>query len=66
MITTGSNLKFLMQKNDSGISIVVPKEMKKLIAENAKKHSMIESQYIRLAIIERFEKEMHWGNMEGY
>ncbi len=55
-----------MQKNESAISIVVPKEMKKLIAENAKKHSMIESQYIRLALIERFEKEVHWGNMEGY
>jgi len=66
MITTGHNFKLLMQKNETGISIVVPKEMKKLIAENAKKHSMIDSQYIRLAIVERLEKELLWGNMEGY
>jgi len=64
MITTGRNFKLLMQKNESAISIVVPTEMKKLIAENAKKHSMIESQYIKLAIIEMFEKELHWGNRE--
>jgi hypothetical protein len=66
MITTGHNFKLLMQKNETGISIVVPKEMKKLIAENAKKHSMIDSQYIRLAIVERLEKELLWGNMEGH
>ena len=66
MITTGRNFRLLMQKNESAISIVVPKEMKKLIAENAKKHSMVDSQYIRLAIVERLEKEMLWGNMEWY
>ena len=53
-----------MQKNESSISIVVPKEMKKLIAENASKHSMIESQYIRLAIVERLEKELHAENVK--
>lgn len=57
MITIGYNLKLLMQKNDSAISVMVPKEMKKLIAENAKKNCMIESQYIKLAIVERFEKD---------
>ena len=46
-----------MQKNESAISVMVPKEMKKLIAENARKNSMIDSQYIKLAIVERFEKD---------
>ncbi len=57
MITTGNSVKLLMQKNESAISVMVPKEMKKLIAENARKNSMIESQYIKLAIVERFEKD---------
>ncbi len=57
MITTGKNIKLLMQKNESAISVMIPKEMKKLIAENARKNSMIESQYIKLAIVERFEKD---------
>lgn len=57
MITTGYNLKLLMQKNDSAISVMVPKEMKRMITENARKNSMIDSQYIKLAIVERFEKD---------
>ena len=50
-------MKLLMQKNGAAISVMIPMEMKKLIAENAKKNSMIESQYIKLAIVERFEKD---------
>ena len=46
-----------MQKNDSAISVMVPKEMKRMITENARKNSMIDSQYIKLAIVERFEKD---------
>ena len=57
MITLYTNMKLLMQKNESAISVMVPKEMKKLIAENARKNSMIDSQYIKLAIVERFEKD---------
>jgi len=57
MMTTGYSMKLLMQKNVSAISVVVPKEMKKLIAENARKNSMIESQYIKFAILERLEKD---------
>ena len=57
MMTTVYSMKLLMQKNVSAISVVVPKEMKKLIAEYARKNCMIESQYIKLAIVERFEKE---------
>ena len=50
-------MKLLMQKNGAAISVMIPMEMKKLIAENAKKNSMNESQYIKLAIAERFEKD---------
>lgn len=58
MITTLKCMKLLMQKNGAAISVMIPVEMKKLIAENAKKNSMNESQYIKLAIVERFEKEL--------
>ena len=54
-------MKLLMQKNGAAISVMIPMEMKKLIAENAKKNSMIESQYIKLAIVERFEKDQICG-----
>lgn len=64
MITMEYNLKLLMQKNESAISVMIPKEMKKLIAENAKKNGMIESQYIKLAIVERFEKDQNSENAE--
>ena len=57
MITTLKCMKLLMQKNGAAISVMIPMEMKKLIAENAKKNSMNESQYIKLAIAERFEKD---------
>ena len=57
MITTVKCMKLLMQKNGAAISVMIPMEMKKLIAENAKKNSMNESQYIKLAIAERFEKD---------
>ena len=61
MITTVKCMKLLMQKNGAAISVMIPMEMKKLIAENAKKNSMIESQYIKLAIVERFEKDQICG-----
>ena len=57
MITTLKCMKLLMQKNGAAISVMIPMEMKKLIAENAKKNSMNESQYIKFAIAERFEKD---------
>ena len=57
-MATSKILKLLLQKNDSAISVVIPAEMKQLIAEYAKVENMSESQYVKLAIIERLDKDV--------
>ena len=57
-MATSKILKLLLQKNDSAISVVIPSEMKQLIAEYAKVENMSESQYIKLAIIERLDRDV--------
>ena len=55
-MATSKILKLLLQKNDSAISVVIPLEMKQLIAKCAKDENMSESQYVKLAIIEKLDK----------
>ena len=57
-MATSKILKLLLQKNDSAISVVIPAEMKQLIAEYAKVENMSESQYVKLAIVERLDKDI--------
>jgi len=57
-MATSKILKLLLQKNDSAISVVIPLEMKQLIAKCAKEENMSESQYIKLAIIEKLDKDI--------
>lgn len=57
-MATSKILKLLLQKNDSAISVVIPAEMKQLIAEYAKIENMSESQYVKLAIVERLDKDI--------
>ncbi|HAQ20151.1 MAG TPA: hypothetical protein DCR40_13115 [Prolixibacteraceae bacterium] len=57
-MATSKILKLLLQKNDSAISVVIPSEMKQLIAEYAKVENMSESQYVKLAIIERLDRDI--------
>ena len=57
-MATSKILKLLLQKNDSAISVVIPSEMKQLIAEYAKVENMSESQYVKLAIVERLDKDI--------
>lgn len=57
-MATSKILKLLLQKNDSAISVVIPAEMKQLIAEYAKVENMSESQYVKLAIIERLDRDV--------
>lgn len=57
-MATSKILKLLLQKNDSAISVVIPLEMKQLIAKCAKDENMTESQYIKLAIIEKLDKDI--------
>jgi len=57
-MATSKILKLLLQKNDSALSVVIPLEMKQLIAKCAKEDNMSESQYVKLAIIEKLDKDM--------
>jgi len=57
-MATSKVLKLLLQKNDSAISVVIPTEMKQLIAKCAKVENMSESQYVKLAIIERLDRDL--------
>jgi len=55
---TSKILKLLLQKNDSALSLVIPLEMKQLIAKCAKVEKMSESQYVKLAILEKLDKDL--------
>lgn len=57
-MATSKILKLLLQKNDSALSLVIPLEMKQLIAKCAKEENMSESQYVKLAIIEKLDKDL--------
>jgi hypothetical protein len=56
-ITTSKSMNLLMEKNDVMISAKVPGRMKELIELAAVKHNMNFSQYMKLAIAERIEKD---------
>lgn len=54
---TVKRMNLLIQRNEARISIKVPGEMKKEVSENAQNMNMSDSQYIKLAISERLEKD---------
>lgn len=56
-MTTAKNMKFLMQKNDDALNIVLPRELKKMVVREARKMKINNSQYTKLAIIEKMERE---------
>ncbi|MBV5313785.1 MAG: hypothetical protein JZU47_22625 [Prolixibacteraceae bacterium] len=51
-------MNLLIQRNEARISIKVPAQMKLDVNENASKMNMSDSQYIKLAISERLEKDL--------
>lgn len=56
-MATYNSMKFLLQKNDTSMSIVLPKEMKEVVKKAARKNSMNPSQYAKLALIEKMDRE---------
>jgi len=56
--TTVKRMNLLIQRNEARISIKVPAQMKLDVNENASKMNMSDSQYIKLAISERLEKDL--------
>lgn len=56
--TTVKRMNLLIQRNEARISIKVPAQMKHDVNENASRMNMSDSQYIKLAISERLEKDL--------
>ena len=57
-LTTTKSMNLLLERNDDRISVKVPKRMRNLIRQYAHKLNMSESQYIKLAISERIDKDL--------
>lgn len=55
--TTSKRMDLLIQRNEARISIKVPAQMKREVGENARQMNMSDSQYIKLAISERLDKD---------
>lgn len=55
--TTVKRMNLLIQRNEARISIKVPAQMKLDVNENASQMNMSDSQYIKLAISDRLEKD---------
>jgi len=55
--TTVKRMNLLIQRNEARISIKVPAQMKLDVNENASRMNMSDSQYIKLAISDRLEKD---------
>lgn len=56
-MTTVKSTNILIQKNSARLSVKVPSEMKALISKYAREANMTDSQYVKLAIHERLEKD---------
>jgi len=55
-MATANRMKFLTQLNDARSAIVLPKELKKIVKAKAKEDNTNESQWIKVAIIEKLER----------
>lgn len=56
-VTTVKSMNFLFERPDKMISVKIPAKMKKIIEESADALNMSMSQYIKLALIDRLEKD---------
>ena len=56
-MATVNRMKFLTQRNDARHALALPKELKQIIAAKSKAENMNESQWVKVAIIEKLERE---------
>ena len=56
-MATANRMKFLTQRNDARMALVLPKELKEILAQKANDEKMNESQWVKLTIIEKLERE---------
>ena len=51
------HLNLLVQKNDAHLSLKLPRKMRDLIRQQAQKYNMTDSNYVKMILEERLEKE---------
>lgn len=56
-MTTVNRMKLLSQRNDGRMALVLPVELKQILSAKAKEENMNESQWVKLAIIEKLERD---------
>lgn len=56
-MTTVNRMKLLSQRNDARMALVLPVELKQILSAKAKDENMNESQWVKLAIIEKLERD---------
>lgn len=57
MSATVDNMKLISQKNDVSANVVLPAELKKLASAMAKNDKMNLSQWIKIAMIQKLERD---------
>lgn len=56
-MATVKSMKILTQKNNSRLDMMVPDEMKRLVIKNANKDNLSWTTWVKLAIIEKHERD---------
>lgn len=56
-MTTVNRMKFFTQRNDARMALVLPTELKQILTKRAKAEKMNDSQWVKLAIIEKLERD---------
>lgn len=55
---TVNRMKLLAQKNDSNLNTSVPIELKSMVVEQAASENMNISQFMKIALIEKLERDI--------
>jgi len=55
---TVNRMKLLAQKNDSNLNTSVPIELKSMVVEQAASENMNISQFMKIALIEKLERDL--------
>jgi predicted DNA binding CopG/RHH family protein len=56
-MATPKTINLFLQKNTASLNIAVPKELKNLIKKRAKREGINPSQFVKLVLIEKLERE---------
>ncbi|WP_372648228.1 hypothetical protein [Draconibacterium sp.] len=58
MAATANSMNFLIQKNDASLSLKIPRIMREMIHKEADRQNMSDSNYVKLAIQQKLERDL--------